>query len=432
MTPRALPWARSSLARPALVYVVLFASLGAFFPFFPVYLQSIGLPLELVGLLVALHASISLVAAPLWGSIADRIGAVRGLLLVAGLASAVAATVLAVVSDPLIVAIAIGSLAAASAGMIPLTDSRTVELVGADRDLYGRARAAGSAAFIVSALSTGSLVVAAGVPVAFAVYAPLMVLTGIAAWALLGDGAADRGQDARRRRRGPSLRAGLPMLFRIRGLGLFLVGSIVVWTAVAAVINFSSIHLIALGADAGIAGWLFAVGAIVEVPLMVAFPILARRFGVTTLVAAGAIAFAIRAAAWALAPDPTVALLAAPIGGIGFALFYVGTVSYIAGATPADIQATAQGIFTGTAFAAGAVAGSVIGGWFAVTFTLPGLFAASALATAIGALLVWVAIGRHSEAPNELARLAPHTLTADPIQNHRSGRTTGDAATIST
>ena len=78
----------------------------------------------------------------------------------------------------------------------------------------------------------------------------------------------------------------------------------------------------------------------------------------------------------------------APLGGIGFALFYVGTVTYVARAVPPSVQATAQGLFSGTAFSIGTILGSVVGGQLAAALTIPGMFAVAAAGTAAGAAIV--------------------------------------------
>jgi MFS family permease len=100
------------------------------------------------------------------------------------------------------------------------------------------------------------------------------------------------------------------------------------------------------------------------------------------------VAFALRAAGWALASGPIVDVLVAPLGGVGFALFYVGLVGFIARSVPAEAQATAQGLFAGMTFSLGAVVGSIIAGAFAPIVGLPGLFMIAAAATLLGTLVV--------------------------------------------
>ncbi|MEO7665255.1 MAG: MFS transporter, partial [Candidatus Limnocylindrales bacterium] len=166
----------ASVVRPAIVYAIVFSATGAWFPYWSVFAQSLGMKLGTIGLLVATAAAVGILAAPFWGSLADQLGDVRPPLLLASLWSAAMASALFVTREPLLVGVEIVLLAVGTAGMIPLIDTRTVEILGADRDRYGRARAWGSVAFVLTALLVG-LIVARGGPVGlFIVYAPALLL----------------------------------------------------------------------------------------------------------------------------------------------------------------------------------------------------------------------------------------------------------------
>jgi PPP family 3-phenylpropionic acid transporter len=385
--PSAAARSTASIVPPAIVYAVLFAAVGAWFPYFSVFFASIGLSLQTVGLIVAVQGTTSLVAAPIWGSIADAVRDVRWPLLVAGLWSAGAAALVAVARDPIAVAVAVSLLAAGTAGMVPLVDTRTIQRLGSDRDRFGRARAWGSASFIAGSLVTGT-VIAATRPVAmFAIYAPLLAVSGVVAFLLLGrsDPRATRVANA-----WPM--ASLAGHLRRPSLGLLLAGSILIWSCVAATMTFISIHVLELGGDTQFVGLVWAIGAAIEVPIMLAFPGLARRFGSDRLMVLGTLAFAARAAGWALAPGPLVVLLVAPLGGIAFACFYVGTVTHVSRLVPANVAATAQGVFTGTAFSLGSIVGSVVGGLVAGATSLPAMFGLAAVGTLVGAAIVWRAV----------------------------------------
>ena len=65
--------AMPGVRRVTLAYIVYFTSLGASFPYLPVfYRQSLHLDLAAVGSIAAAQAAMSLLAAPLWGGLADR------------------------------------------------------------------------------------------------------------------------------------------------------------------------------------------------------------------------------------------------------------------------------------------------------------------------------------------------------------------------
>jgi len=294
---------------------------------------------------------------------------------------------------------AMAALAAGTAGLAPMLDSRTVAILGADRDRFGRARAWGSAAFIVGALAVGQLIDRLGTEALVLVWVPALAITGIAAYVLLRGG-PQRSRAARALGSGSALLA----MLRSRELGTFCVVSVALWTAVAAVMTFASIHLVALGGDGAMVGALWALGALIEVPLMFTFPVLVRRTGPEPLVVIGAVAYALRALGWALAPSPIVLVALAPVGGVGFAFVYVGTVMVIARRVPASSQATAQGLFSGTTFSLGSIIGAVLGGQLAQATSIPALFVVSAAIALASALGIWLAIGRGSVRRTAAAR----------------------------
>jgi PPP family 3-phenylpropionic acid transporter len=370
------------MAGPALVYVALFGAVGTFFPFAAVLLSARGLELGAVGLLLAFQGVVSLVAAPAWGSLVDRTGRSGIAILAASLLAAAGAGLLLVAREPVPIAVALAVLAAGAAPLAPLVDSRTVAIAGENRERFARARAWGSLAFVTTSIVAGRIVADRSPDALFVLLVPLIVITGIAGVRLLGGDAP-----ARPRRAARSLRpgAGIARIVRLPGLLATLSGVGLVWIAVGAVNAFISIRIVEQGGDLGVVGLVFGISAIIEVPIMLAFPALARRKGAAALLVLGAFAFAARAAAWGLAPDPMTAVLVSPLGGIGFALFYVGVVSVVSAAVPAEAQATAQGLYSGMTFSLGTVVGSALGGFVAPAIGLPGLFLVSAAATAVGA-----------------------------------------------
>src|SRR5262245_36273092 len=283
------------MVAPAIVYVAIFVGVGAWYPYQSVFLAYRGLDLASTGLLLALGAVVSLVAAPVWGAIADRAGVIHVPLLATSLVAAAGAAWLAVAPSPLTIAATLALMSVGTAGIIPLSDTRAVELAGASQSRYARARAFGSAAFIAGAVITGLLVSGRSPDALFVLMVPMMAVAGIAAWRLLGPRPGEAAQATRRSRPRFSVAGFLRLLGR-PGMLALLVGTTVIWTAVGAVMTFIGIHVTDMGGDLAIVGLISATGAVIEVPIMLAFPILARRFGAERLLVLGAIAFGLRAA----------------------------------------------------------------------------------------------------------------------------------------
>ena len=382
-----------SLVGPAIVYALIFGAVGAWPPFSTVYFGSLGIDLGWIGVLSAIPAAVSIVAAPAWGVIADRLGDVRPPIVVAGLWTTAIAVVLTFQPPVALLGILVGLMAAGSAGLVPLVDARTVQRLGRDRERYGRARLWGSISFMVVTIGVGGLIAATSLVSSLAAYALLLAGAVVASAALLGR--------SRRAATVASISAFAVMrLLRDRQLLAFFIGLVIVWTAANGIMTFFSLRIIQLGGDAELVGIGWAVNAVAEVPVMFAFAALSRRFGTARLMVFGAVMFAVRAVGWTFVDSATASVVVTTLGGIGYAFVVVGTTSYIPGRVPRELRATAQGLFMGTTYALGTILGAVLAGLVAQREGLSVVFPAGVVASLIGALVVWVAVGGGRDAPS--------------------------------
>jgi PPP family 3-phenylpropionic acid transporter len=363
--------------RAASLYIAYFFATGASFPYLPVYYRAIGLDLGTIGLMAALSAATQLVAAPTWGSLADLFGRSRLTLPAAVVVAASGAFALGLAREPTTVIGAVVVLSVGLAGVSPVLDARTMELLGSDRARYGRVRAWGSAAFVVSAALCGPLLDARGTRALFLVYVPCLALAALIALSV----------PRRATARHVSLRRGAYQLIREPRMGRFLVGSLLVWASLNAVNGFYSIQIVALGGGASLVGVAWVVGAVVEIPIMWTFPRLAVRFGAGRLMATGGAVLAVRGLLAAFAPNAALLVAIAPLEGVGFSLFFVGGVGFVAVRAPAGLAGTAQGVFSATAGLA-AIMGSGAAGMVASSLSIPGMFAVAGAVGIVAAIVV--------------------------------------------
>ncbi len=363
--------------RAASTYIVYFVAVGAAFPYLPVHYRALGLDLGTIGLLAALSAATQLVAAPAWGGLADLFGRSRLTLPAAAVVAASGALALAFAREPIPVTAAVVVLSVGLAGISPVLDARTIELLGADRARYGRVRAWGSVSFVVSAALCGPLLDAWGTGALFVVYVPCLALTALIALSV----------PRRATTRHASLRRGAYQLIREPRMGRFLVGSLLVWACLSAVNGFYSIQVVALGGGASLVGVAWVVGALVEIPIMWTFPRLALRFSAERLLVAGSVIFAVRNLLAALAPSADVLVAISPLEGAGFGLFFVGGVGFVAARAPAGLAGTAQGVFSATTGLA-AIVGAGAGGLIASALSIPGMFAVAGAVGVVSAIVV--------------------------------------------
>jgi MFS family permease len=191
--------------------------------------------------------------------------------------------------------------------------------------------------------------------------------------------------------RSVSLLRGASDILGAPGMLVFFGGFTIVWTALAAANAFYSIQVVALGGGNALVGIAWAFGAVIEVPLMYAFPRLGARFGTERLLVFGALVFTIRSVLAATAAQPTALVMIAPLEGLGFACVFVGGVTVLAARLPASLGGTAQGLFSASAGLA-TIVGSVVGGAIAGAVGIPGLFAACAVLGLVGTAAVGYAV----------------------------------------
>jgi MFS family permease len=134
-----------------------------------------------------------------------------------------------------------------------------------------------------------------------------------------------------------------------------------------------------------------AIPAAIEVPTMLAFPWLARRFGGHRLLVVGATVLALRSLLSAIGTTPEFLVAGAGIGGIGYALFTIGAITFVSERLPRDIAATGQGIFQGIANGLSSVVAAAAGGAIAAQVGLPGLFAVATVVALTSVVAVAIA-----------------------------------------
>jgi MFS transporter, PPP family, 3-phenylpropionic acid transporter len=155
---------------------------------------------------------------------------------------------------------------------------------------------------------------------------------------------------------------------------------------------YFSIHLIELGAPGELVGSSWAIGALVEIPIMAAYPWLASRVGSERLLVIGAGVFALRAVVLSLVSDPILAAATMALHGVAFALVLVGGVTFVSRHAPEATSATAQGILSATVFSVAMIIGPGIGAWVADQFGVPALFTMAWTTSTVAIPVIWLAV----------------------------------------
>src|SRR4051812_6553502 len=390
-----------SVVPARLAYVALFVAVGASAPFLPVYYRSLGVDVRFIPILGAIMASAGLIGSPLWGAAADRFPHSRLILPAAAVVAAIAAASVWAVGWPALIVFVV-ALGVGASGIGPILDARAVEAFGSDRARYGRLRVWGSASFVVASIGVGALIERTSPGSLFAVYVPALLATAGIALALRPRGQTHVGAPLRR------LDA-IRTVVRNPVLGPFLLAVLISWAASYAINSYFSIYLEQIGAPATLIGIAWAFGACVEVPLMLLFPVLSRRFGIEKLILVGALSLVARAVLVTTIKDPLLLTATMALHGVAFALLTVGGVAYVAGHTARGTAATAQGVLTATAYSLATVIGPTAAGITASFVPLPVVFALAGVTSVVGAVaLARTLLGR------DVSATADGSVDAEP------------------
>ncbi len=293
-----------------------------------------------VGTVLGLASLVRLLAVPVWGAAADRVGRRRPMLLLAaaGAAAAVACFPLAHGLGPLLLLVTVQGVAAAA--LTPLADTLTLALAAAGRLAYGRTRAWGSASYMVATAAAGPVLGWAG-----SWLVPALVASGYGAAALLASALPEPKRAARRAR-------GMAGLLRLPALRVTVAASALIQGSHAAYYGFAAIHWRAAGLSDATVGLLIAEGIVMEVVLFVWGGRWVARLGparLTRLAACGCLVrWTVLAFTTALPALAAVQVLHAAT----FAMQHLSSMTVLHRAVPADRAAGAQALHSALGFSA--------------------------------------------------------------------------------
>jgi PPP family 3-phenylpropionic acid transporter len=357
----------------AAFYFAHFAWAGIFVAYFPLYLASRGFsPLEIAWVL-ALPQLARTVAPPAWGWLADRTGALRGIVAFSCLASAAGFGLISFSSSFLEVAFLVAALSLLSAGALPLVEVMTLGALAGRPGGYGPIRLWGSIGFIATLLAGGAWLdrqPVASVPGAIALFCAIAF-----AVALVLPARPRARHDASRLHLGP---AALALL----GAGFCMA------VAHGAMYAFLSLHLEKLGYSATSIGVLWALGVVAEIGVFAALPALFRRYGLASILAFSFACAVVRflAIGW-LAHDAWIIVAAQLLHAATFGAFHAASVAAVHRVFPASAHARGQTLFSGVTYGAGGAVGALSAGWAWQAAGAGAAFSLSAAAAVLGLLL---------------------------------------------
>lgn len=362
----------------AVVYAAMFAAPGFYLPFFPVFLASLGLSPEAIGIAIGIPIGVRLFANPVAGILSDRAGRPRRFLAVLGIGGAIAFALMSVIPGTAAVLILVGLATVFWGPAFPLTDAFGQRLARERGVDYGRARLWGSVSFIAANVGLG---------VALEVLPPSSVVWLIAAALALY---AVSVQFLPKLEKPPAEESAKPPKLGSRVL-LAVFAAALVQASHAAIYTFGSVHWRASGISSSFVGFLWGAGVAAEVVVFYFATVMLKRFSPIGLILLGGASSIIRFALTALDPPQMLLVPLMMMHAFTFTATFLGMVSIAGDSGGAGAQGRAQA-FSSTAVSiamllATFAAGPLYARYGAYAFLGSSLIAALGCALALLALI---------------------------------------------
>jgi PPP family 3-phenylpropionic acid transporter len=300
---------RSALGALAFAYLFAFASGGMQLPLTSTAMSSVGLSMEIVGLMWAARSLLQIFGPALWGVLADRTGDARPFGFLSLASGALVLVALAFTTSPIAAVALFGAYGLLAGSSSSILDGMVLTALGSERDQFGRWRMWGTIGFGATALGSALLLDRGAIVAEPRTLFPLCaVFTGLGGAAVLLVPKLPRPKLA-------VIGDILPLLRRRDMLGLGATAAIA-WASHAAYSSF----LTPLAAAAGLPEW--SVGAslaaaiVVEVFMLRATSFFGARFGTRRVLLACAGLAAVRWALLAVAATPLLFIACNALHGI--------------------------------------------------------------------------------------------------------------------
>ncbi len=373
----------------SLFYLTSFAVLGAYLPYFNLYLEGIGFSGLQIGIVSALLPLCSALVPTAGGVLADRLGRRRGLVVLSCLLALLTFGLALGARRFASVALVIGTFAALRAPALPLVEASAMEISETGGPHYGRMRVWGSVAFIVLAVGAGRAVGLWGAGTILYIILGLLALNLVSARLLPGDSAG-----AARKRPTGGLAA---FVFSPRALP-FLVACVVSQAAHGPYYVFYSIHLQASGYRPQSIGVLWGLAVGCEVIAMLRMPAILKRFGTLPIMAACLLLASFRWWICAVTVRPAAMAAAQALHAATFAAFHVAAVTHTHRLFGEDRRASGQAVYGSATYGLGNALGMIASGFFSARTTIPGLYSYASWVALLGGFVVFAAARREIRA----------------------------------
>ena len=354
-------------------YLFYFASIGAFVPYWSLYLKSLGFGAAEIGELMAVVMATKVIAPNLWAWLADHLGHRMRIIRVATLAAALSFAGVLFTTHYWGLALVMSAFSFFWHAALPQFEATTMTHLGEGAHRYSHIRLWGSIGFILSVTALGPAFQRLGV-------APLpwvMLALLAAIWATtlrVPEGAEDRHAHGQ---------ASLLTTLRQPAVIGLLLACFFLQASHGPYYTFFSIYLEDHGYTRGVVGGLWALGVVAEVGVFLLLHRWLPRYGAGALLL---LSIAITAVRWGLiarfVDTPWILILAQTMHAASYGLFHGSAIQLVHRLFPGRLKGRGQALYSSFSFGLGGAFGSLGAGYAweglggAASYALAGVVAA--------------------------------------------------------
>jgi len=360
-------------------YFFYFAYIGAFAPFFSVYLVSVGLSPVEIGVVMALPQLTRIVAPHLWGWLADVGGNRMRVVRVTTLAAAVCWLGMFAGSGFLWICAMVLALCFFFSAALPLMEAATLTHIGEQMGRYGTIRLWGSLGYIAAVIAVGYALDLFPVQALLWIVLACIVGTLVFTWAA---------PEAKPVAHASDDRPIADILKRPEVIALITACALMA-AAHGPYYTFYSIHLVDHGYSKGVTGWLWALGVVCEIAIFLWLPRLYAAYSLRKILIAS---FALAAARFLIigwgAGSLGLLLFAQVLHAASFGSFHAAAIGIVHQLFRGRHQARGQTIFGSLSYGVGGTIGSLASGYAWESLGAALTFSAASACAIVGMLLI--------------------------------------------
>ena len=361
-------------------YFFYFAYLGAFAPFFSLYLKSIGISAVEIGMLMSLPQLSRIVAPHVWGWLADRRASRLAIVRLAGIAGLVSYLGVFAGSGFMLLFAVLLAMTFFWSAALPLIEATTLGHLGEETARYGRIRVWGSIGFIVAVVAVGYVLDWVSIKALLWVVLAMMIGMLAFCWKIPEAAVPPHAADQQ------------PIWHIIRKpeVVALIAACALMAAAHGPYYTFYSIHLVNHGYSKALTGWLWALGVICEIGIFIWMPHLYRAFTLRQILIASFALAVVRFLLIGWAADSTALLVfAQTLHAATFGSFHAAAIGVVHKLFRGRHQARGQAIYGSLAFGLGGTIGGLASGYAWERLGAASTFSLGAACALAGMLILW-------------------------------------------